>query len=265
MNTEISKVLSFRLSGRFAHFRKFYTNASSLSYLIPPRTVIIGMLASVLEYKRDSYYDVFTPEKFKISVSVTPGTIIRKQMQSMNYLHDSYYKVLAGGSGKSKGFHSQCKLELLIPEKELIVYTVYAGASDEDALKTLEEAESKIRRGDLGFGMYFGQRQFRAAVGELQMFENVSFAESSDHLDSLCLQENAEPDMTKNAETHIVIDQMPIQMRKEIQDKKKDKTDTGRVLHSVKRVMYEKSGKRIFGNFRNCYRIGEKTISFYEG
>jgi len=265
MNTEISKVLSFRLSGRFAHFRKFYTNASSLSYLIPPRTVIVGMLASVLEYGRDSYYDVFAPERFGISVSVTPGTIIRKQMQSMNYLHDSYYKILAGGSGKPKGFHSQCKLELLMPEKDRISYALYAGARDEDGLKILGEAESKIRRGELGFGIYLGQRQFRAEVGELQIFENVSFAEKSDHLDSLCLQENAEPDMTKNAETHIVIDQMPIHMRKETQGKNKAGADPGRVLHSVKRVMYEKSGKRIFGNFRNCYRIGEKTISFYEG
>ncbi|GEM_PF-448318 len=265
MNTEISKMMSFRLSGRFAHFRKFYTNASSLSYLIPPRTVIVGMLASVLEYGRDSYYDVFAPGKFGISVSVTPGTIIRKQMQSMNYLHDSYYKVLAGGSGKPRGFHSQCKLELLMPEKGRISYTVYAGSRDEDALKILEGAESKITRDDLGFGVYLGQRQFRAGVSALQVFENVSFVENSDHLDSLCLQENADPDMTKNAETHIVIDQMPIHMRKEIQSRNKDKTDPGRSLHSVKRVLCEKSGKRIFGNFRNCYQIGEKTISFYEG
>jgi len=264
MNTEISKVLSFRLSGRFAHFRKFYTNSSSLSYLIPPRTVIIGMLASVMEYKRDSYYDVFTPEKFRISASVAPGTMIRKQMQSMNYLHDTYYKVLAGGSGKFSGFHSQCKLELLIPGKKDIAYTVYVGVWDKDALKVLEEIESKIRIGDLGFGIYFGQRQFRANVDEIRVFENISFEGNSEHLDSLCLQENAEPDMTKNAEMHIVIDQMPIHMRKEMQGKKKDKTEPGRTLHSVQRVLYEKSGKRIFGNFRNCYRIGEKTISFYE-
>ncbi|KPA09783.1 CRISPR-associated protein Cas5 domain protein, partial [Candidatus Magnetomorum sp. HK-1] len=44
MPVSILKILSFRLNGRFAHFRKFYTNSSSLSYFVPPRTAIIGML-----------------------------------------------------------------------------------------------------------------------------------------------------------------------------------------------------------------------------
>ena len=94
MNQNILKLLSFRVSGQFAHFRKFYTNASSLSYMIPPRTVIIGMLASVLRYERDSYYEVFCPDKFRLSAAVTPGTQIKKKMQSLNYLHPDYFKFL---------------------------------------------------------------------------------------------------------------------------------------------------------------------------
>ncbi|MCB5267201.1 MAG: CRISPR-associated protein Cas5, partial [Candidatus Cloacimonetes bacterium] len=41
-------ILELRLSGNLAHFRKFYTNASSLSYTIPPRTAICGLVASIL-------------------------------------------------------------------------------------------------------------------------------------------------------------------------------------------------------------------------
>ena len=102
MNRNILKILKFRIYGKFAHFKKFYTNSSSLSYLVPPRTVITGMLASVMEYARDSYYQLFSPEKIKISVAVSTGTDITKQMQSMNYLHFKYHNLLSKGTGDIK-------------------------------------------------------------------------------------------------------------------------------------------------------------------
>ena len=45
---EISKILIFDIKGPMAHFRKFYTNSSSLSYLFPPRTVVAGIIAGIL-------------------------------------------------------------------------------------------------------------------------------------------------------------------------------------------------------------------------
>jgi len=260
MKTDILRILKFKLSGKFAHFRKFYTNSSSLSYIIPPRTVIIGMLASILEYERDSYYTILAPEKIRISVSVMPGTFTRKQMQSLNYLHESYYKALIGGTGKIKSMHSQCKLELLMTERKNLSYTVYVGAMDEDALGILGKIESKISNKDMGFGVYLGQRQFRADIEDFQFINGVRFLEKSDYIDSLCLQKNAELDMERNPEAHIIVDQMPIHM----QEKKQGKTYSGRELASIDRVIYEKSGKRIFGNFRDCYEVGETIISFYE-
>jgi CRISPR-associated protein Cas5h len=270
MNQNISKLLSFRISGQFAHFRKFYTNASSLSYLIPPRTVIIGMLASVLRYERDSYYEVFCPEKFRISAAVTPGTRIKKKIQSLNYLHPDYFQFLRRGTEKAKGMHGQCKLELLIPESKTIDYTIYVGVVAEDSLKLLDDLEARIRQRDFGYGVYLGQQQFRADIDHLQSHpaEAIHFTESVGYTDSLCLQKNGEPDMTddRNLDTHMVLDQMPVHMEKEkTVEKKKTKSDPGRVVHTVKRVLHEKSGKRIFGKFKNGYQINGKIITFYEG
>ena len=90
MNHPIEKIIMFKLSGKFAHFRKFYTNASSLSYLIPPRTVIIGLIASILKIPRDEYYDIFNEDNLKVSVCIPKNLEIRKQTQSLNYLHNKY-------------------------------------------------------------------------------------------------------------------------------------------------------------------------------
>ena len=270
MNQNISKLLSFRISGQFAHFRKFYTNASSLSYLIPPRTVIMGMLASVLRYERDSYYEVFHPEKFRISAAVTPGTRIKKKMQSLNYLHFKYHNLLCRGTGEGKNMHAQCKLELLMPESETIDYTIYVGVVAEDSRNVLDELEAKMRQRDFGYGVYLGQRQFRADIDHIRSYpkEVIRFTESAEYTDTICLQENGEPDMTddNNLDTHMVVDQMPVHMEKEkLVGKKKAKGDPGRVIHTVKRVLHEKSGKRLFGKFKNGYQIKNKIITFYEG
>ena len=270
MSQNILKLLSFRVSGPFAHFRKFYTNASSLSYLVPPRTAIIGMLASVLQYKRDDYYDVFHPEKFRISVAVTPGTQIKKKIQSLNYLHYTYHNLLCRGSGKVKSMHAQCKLELLMPENKAIDYTLYAGVVAESSVKVLDKLEAGIRQRNFGYGVYLGQRQFKADINYLRSYDakEIPFSEDADHTDTICLQENGEPDMTNNnnLDTRMVVDQMPIHMEKEKPTGKKKAGDyPGRVIHTVKRVLYEKSGKPLFGTFKNGYQIEDKTITFYEG
>ena len=70
----------------------------------------------------------------------------------------------------------------------------------------------------------------------------------------------------RNLDTHMVLDQMSVHMEKEkTVEKKKTKGDPGRVIHTVKRVLHEKSGKRIFGKFKNGYQINDKIITFYEG
>jgi len=47
------ELISFRLSGRFAHFLRAETSASALSYPVPPRTTILGILGAVLGLSKD--------------------------------------------------------------------------------------------------------------------------------------------------------------------------------------------------------------------
>ncbi len=137
MPGNIKKIIGFQLSGKFAHFRKFYTNSSSLSYSLPPRTVICGMLASILKISRDEYYDLFSPENMKISVVIDEDTKLRKITQSINYLHDKYFNLLIGKAGKVQ--HSQCKFELLTAKKKL-KYRIFIGIiKDQPEFIELEE------------------------------------------------------------------------------------------------------------------------------
>lgn len=255
MGNKINKIISFKISGKFAHFRKFYTNASSLSYLIPPRTTLSGMLASILKIPRDEYYERFNQEKIKISVSIPKGLKLRSQTQSMNYLHKKYYDLIAKGTESGKIQHSQCKLELLMyPVDEKIEYIVYVGGNSEnDDLKRLE---NKIKQNQLGYGCYLGQRQFKADVEFLSSFDSdeIEFLGRSDFLDSIINERNLE-DYELDSEINLISEQMPIHF-------KKAKTQ-GREPINIGKIYFEKEGRRLKGRFLNCYKIENKYISFY--
>lgn len=112
-------VLSFRLKGKMAHFRRYYSNSSALSYTIPPRTTIIGMIAGLLGCPRDSYYEAFSKEQCKVAVGVRAP--IKKQIQKLNLLMVKSPNDLNG----SQEHHSQTATELVLPQNIRTGYIDY--------------------------------------------------------------------------------------------------------------------------------------------
>jgi CRISPR-associated protein Cas5h len=74
----------FEVSGFFAIFRKHHTTTSTLSYSFPPRTTVLGLLAAILGYERDSYYSIFSPELCRVAVQVKSP--VRHMTNTVNYL-----------------------------------------------------------------------------------------------------------------------------------------------------------------------------------
>ena len=55
-----SRVLCFELFGDYAQFRKFFANMSPLSFSIPPRTVLTGIIGAILGIAKNcnpEYFD----------------------------------------------------------------------------------------------------------------------------------------------------------------------------------------------------------------
>lgn len=113
------KIISFHLRGKMAHFRKFYSNSSALSYFVPPRTTICGIVAGLLGYERDMYYNDFSIDSFKVAMSSEKP--IKKTMQKMNYLMIKSPNDLNG----SQEHHSQTPMELVIPQNIRAGYIDY--------------------------------------------------------------------------------------------------------------------------------------------
>jgi CRISPR-associated protein Cas5h len=64
------ELINFQLSGRFAHFLRAESSASCLSYPVPPRTVIMGILGAVLGIPKDEPQIVLEPANIALSGSL---------------------------------------------------------------------------------------------------------------------------------------------------------------------------------------------------
>lgn len=147
---DIMQVLAFDLQGDFAHFRKYYTTTSPLTFLIPPRTVIIGLIGAILGLPKKSYAESFPVSECKIGVQILkplqkvvfkenwragPAQLSKRSLSvtemhnisrtPMELIKEPLYRVFF--------WHSQRKLWadfLAMMQERKTVYTPYLGLSE---------------------------------------------------------------------------------------------------------------------------------------
>jgi len=96
----------FRVRGKLAHFRRFYTNSSSLTYPIPPPTVVAGLLGAAMGLGRDEYIKTLGDGEY----SIRPMSPWRTIFQTMNLLKVTNPGAVTGSEG-----HTQVPTQFLVP------------------------------------------------------------------------------------------------------------------------------------------------------
>ncbi|MBC7195190.1 MAG: type I-B CRISPR-associated protein Cas5 [Caldisericia bacterium] len=130
------KVLVFDIKGKMAHFRKYYTNSSSLTYFFPPRTTINGLIAGIVGFERDSYYNLFSKDNSFVAISIK--TKLRKIIQTVNYIWAEQKSEL----NLSKRQHTQIPLEIVIPNdfNDFVRYRVFFYQKEDEIFNKVIEA-----------------------------------------------------------------------------------------------------------------------------
>jgi CRISPR-associated protein Cas5h len=78
------KVLAFELFGDYAQFRKFFANMSPLSFSIPPRTVLTGIIGAILGIDKRENPECFTTDNSFIALRIMNP--VKKVRIAHNYL-----------------------------------------------------------------------------------------------------------------------------------------------------------------------------------
>ncbi|MEW5801424.1 MAG: type I-B CRISPR-associated protein Cas5b [bacterium] len=229
-------LLVFDLIGKLAHFKKFYTNSSSLTYDFPPPTVVRGVIGAILGIEKDNYYDFLSPERTMISVSVQQP--VRKIMQTINYVRTnkndfSSPKSILVRFLRGSRVPYQVPLEVVLSSEEgnSLTYRIYFKHADEAVMRSLKH---QLASDYSIYPLYLGISEFIAGFhyrGEKKYDMKKGMAEKVSSVVNVEKLGHQGIDFLASEGCHFVKDRMPIAFKQ------------GRELWKVSNLIYERSGK----------------------
>ncbi|MGC8970987.1 MAG: type I-B CRISPR-associated protein Cas5b [bacterium] len=79
------KILIFDIWGDFAHFKRFYTTSSLLTFSFPPPPTVKGILGAIIGCDKNDYLRVFSRDKCAIAIQILKP--IKKVRLGLNYIN----------------------------------------------------------------------------------------------------------------------------------------------------------------------------------
>lgn len=230
------KVISFDIQGKFAHFRKYYGNNTALTYTIPPRTTIIGMLASIMGDQKGSYYEKYSHENILIGVRVL--TPVKKSFHRLNLLSIKSKDDFSGSGGRI-----QTPFEVVTPTnlvESSISYRIYVGLQQGSLF---EQVTSTLFSGKYKYSLSLGPANFLASIARVSQYNVADILDIKGNwveIHSACNSEQVEDlRVTKDAATelnHIEEELMPADF---IANHNREVKAMNRVLYSISGSPFE--------------------------
>ncbi|MEI7585496.1 CRISPR-associated protein Cas5 [Runella sp.] len=185
----MKELISFDWCGKMAHFRKFYSNASALTHTIPPRTTVLGLLASIAEIERDSYYFGTENEAFNsLKIGIQIINPVRKINQKFNYL-----KIVKDGASEESlasdindlyifrgyGNRKQISTEIIIPHSirdkdALVKYRIFVGFPESDE-PVFTKLKANLTREYYPFGVCLGAANMLGFIAQPNGIEPIDY------------------------------------------------------------------------------------------
>ncbi|MGM0472003.1 MAG: type I-B CRISPR-associated protein Cas5b [Bacillota bacterium] len=66
----MNKLLVFDIRADYAHFKKYYTTTSPLTFAIPPKTVLYGVIGAILGLDKQEYLNYFQSGQCRIGIEI---------------------------------------------------------------------------------------------------------------------------------------------------------------------------------------------------
>jgi len=178
------EIIQFDISGKFAHFRKYYANNTAMTFSIPPRTTLMGMLAGMLGLPKDSYYEALASDKIRIGIAVK--TPLKKTFHRLNLL-----SIKSKGDFK-KSFESdfrgmngriQTPFEIVSGhniQTDEICYRIFVSYFN-DGKPQFEELKARLEQRNTHFQITLGTAQFLASLNNYYLFTTAKEQTSQDN------------------------------------------------------------------------------------
>ena len=230
--------LIFDIWGTYGHFKKAYTTTSPLTYSIPTRTALCGLIAAILGLERDSYYELLNPKNSLFAIRIiNPVNKIRLNLNIIKtdegfFLHDI--------SGNPR---SPTPYELIKDPH----YRIYCWIKDEE---TYEELKENLEQHLCTYTVYLGISELIANFSFIDVLDmTLKNVEKPELIHSVVIKDGLKIAVEEGK--RYASETIPIEM------------DNQRKVLKYSNVIYETSGKPIMIKEGNFYEVGKENVMFF--
>lgn len=124
--------LIFDIWGDYAHFKKYYTTSSPLTFSIPPRTALIGLISCIIGLSKEEYLDVMRKEKAKVAIRIVNPVKKIRVTQNLINTKDGYWRPVKKPGHEPR---TQIKFEYLKAPK----FRIYFSHTDRNIYTLLKQ------------------------------------------------------------------------------------------------------------------------------
>lgn len=232
----LDKFLIFDVFGDYAHFKKYYTTSSPLTFSIPPRTVIIGLVSAIIGKNKDDYLNVMTKDKAKIALRIINP--IQKVRMGMNLINtkDGYWIPIRTKTHEPR---TQIRFEFLRNPK----FRIYFSHCDSEIYNNLKEF---LENHKSFYTPYLGISEL---ICDFKFIEESEIKEKLNEKDFIDIHTVVPLDKNEFFELKI----------EEGKSYYKEKIPTemlpGRIVKEYREVIYEITGKSIKCRIKNAFKL----------
>lgn len=236
------RILVFDVGGEYGHFRKFNTTTSPLTYSLPPRPAVLGMIGAILGIERETgvgKYDegsiplaeLLAPELAGVAVQLVHPT--KKVQMAFNLVNtkSSFFNIAN---------RTQIEFELLKNPK----FRVFLQWKNRELF---DELENKLFKRHSHFTVCLGLSQFAAEVNLVGTFGGRELTAGQEHLPvisalKMSLLDSSEP-LHFQDEFKYVVDTFPVAM------------NASRLVQEYAEIIVEAAGRPIQAKSKHLYEV----------
>lgn len=236
----LEKFLIFDIWGDYAHFKKYYTTSSPLSFSIPPRTALVGLISAIIGKGKGEYLPLMTKDKAEIAVRILNPIKKVRITQNLIDTKGGYWRPVKRGNLTGR---TQIRFEYLKEPK----FRIYFRHSDEDIYNLLKinlEDHKSVYTPYLGISELIADFVF---LSECAISEKLNGKEFVDIHSVIPLNKDTKVDLLQYGKKYFK-ERIPVEML------------PGRIVTEYQEVLYEIEGKTIRAKVKDAVKLNNGDV-----
>ncbi len=166
----MKQVIKFRLSGDYALFKKPYANNQPQSFVIPPKTAILGMVGAIMGWSKNEYMLKLPFDHFKYAVKLLSQKI-KKDTVGINLMQGKNAKFTFNENAiknpPPRGQRSPTRYEFL-KDMEWEIFLMLDDDKLENSQKIFDILYDRLQEGKFVYNPNLGMQQLFAKIDKVE-------------------------------------------------------------------------------------------------